>query len=34
MWSDKAHDLMALKPQKRPFYDQGMRAASLIQSTV
>ena len=34
IWSDLALNLMALKPQKRSFYQRGMRAASLIQSTV
>ncbi|NEP29103.1 IS4 family transposase [Moorena sp. SIO3I6] len=34
IWSDLALNLMAQKPQKRWFYCQGMRAASLIQSTV
>ncbi len=34
IWSDLALNLMAQKPQKRCFYWQDMRAASLIQSTV
>lgn len=31
-WSDWAAQLMALKPQKQPFFQRGLRAMSLIQS--
>jgi hypothetical protein len=31
LWSTLAHQLMALKPQKRPFFQRGLRAISLIQ---
>lgn len=34
LWSTLAHQLMALKPQKRPFFQRGLRAISLIQSTL
>ena len=31
-WADWAEQLMALKPQKRPFFQRGLRAMTLIQS--
>ena len=34
IWSDLAQALMASRPQKFPFYQQGLSAASLIQSRV
>jgi Transposase DDE domain len=32
VWSDWAEQLMELKPQKRPFFQRGLRAMNLIQS--
>jgi hypothetical protein len=32
IWGEWAEQLMALKPQKRPFYLRGLRAMSLMQS--
>jgi hypothetical protein len=34
LWSTLAHQLMALKPQKRRFFQRGLHAISLIQSTL
>jgi hypothetical protein len=34
MWSDLAGNLMNLKPHKRLHFQRGMKAASLIQSTL
>lgn len=34
LWSTLAHQLMALKPQKRAFFQRGLRAISLIQSAL
>jgi Transposase DDE domain len=34
LWSTLAHQLMALKPQKRRFFQRGLRAISLIQSAL
>jgi hypothetical protein len=34
LWSTLAEQLMALKPQKRPFFQRGLHAISLIQSTL
>ena len=34
LWGESAAQLMALKPQKRPFYLRGLRAMSLIQAAL
>jgi hypothetical protein len=34
VWSTLAHQLMALKPQKRAFFQRGLNAISLIQSAL
>jgi hypothetical protein len=34
LWSTLAHHLMALKPQKRHFFQRGLHAISLIQSAL
>jgi hypothetical protein len=34
VWSSLAHQLMALKPQKRRFFQRGLHAISLIQSAL
>lgn len=34
LWSSLARHLMALKPQKRPFFQRGLNAISLIQSAL
>jgi hypothetical protein len=34
LWSDWAEQLMRLKPQKRPFFQRGMRAMRLIHSAL
>jgi hypothetical protein len=34
LWSTLANQLMALKPQKRPFFQRGLHAISLIQSAL
>lgn len=34
LWSTLAHQLMALKPQKRPFFQRGLHAISLIHSAL
>lgn len=33
-WANLAHDLMRLKPSKLPYFQKGLRAMSLIQSTL
>jgi hypothetical protein len=33
-WADLAHDLMRLKPSKLAYYQKGLRAMTLIQSTL
>jgi hypothetical protein len=33
-WADLAQNLMRLKPNKLPYFQQGLRAMSLIQSTL
>jgi hypothetical protein len=33
-WANLAHDLMRLKPNKLPYFQQGLRAMSLIQSAL
>ena len=33
-WADLAHDLMRLKPSKLPYFRKGLRAMSLIQSSL
>lgn len=33
-WAELAQQLMRLKPQKLPYFQQGLRAVALIQSTL
>ncbi len=33
-WADLAQQLMRLKPNKLPYFQQGLRAMNLIQSTM
>ncbi|WP_253274488.1 hypothetical protein [Nostoc sp. PCC 7107] len=33
-WADLAHELMRLKPSKLPYFQQGLRAMTLIQSAL
>jgi len=33
-WADLAHDLMRLKPTKLPYFQNGLRAMTLIQSAL
>jgi hypothetical protein len=33
-WGDLAHELMRLKPSKLSYFQQGLRAMTLIQSTL